>query len=104
MNEDHVGEIIAEIRETGGWAPVVNWIRDHYPSHIGQKLYTSPMPGWQPIETAPKDGTTVLLYISKALNRLDDAIPITIGNYGVNGGPEEDPTWTFAGWDWCHDE
>lgn len=59
---------------------------------------------WRPMDTAPEDGTDVLLLIADPENPLQDANPsVTIGTFGVEGGPEEDPTWTFAGWCWVHD-
>ena len=59
---------------------------------------------WLPIETAPKDGTTVLLLVADGEHNLQDEDPgITIGSFGVEGGPEEDPTWHFAGWSWYQD-
>jgi len=59
---------------------------------------------WQPMETAPLDGRSVLLLIENPEHPLEDTNPCaTIGSYGVMGGPEEDPTWTFAGWSWTHD-
>ena len=59
---------------------------------------------WQPIETAPTDGTAVLLLIDDGDFPLDDCNPcISIGSYGTEGGPEYDPTWCFAGWNWCQD-
>lgn len=59
---------------------------------------------WRPISTAPLDGSTVLLLIDSPEHALnDDLYSVSIGSYGVDGGPENDPTWHFAGWDWCHD-
>lgn len=62
---------------------------------------------WQPIESAPKDGTSVLLLIDpqdSAHSLHDDSFVVSIGSYGVEGGAEVDPTWCFAGWSWSHDE
>ena len=36
-------------------------------------------PCWQPIETAPKDGTEILMYLPGVNN-------VVSGNWGVNGG------------------
>jgi len=51
---------------------------------------------WQPMETALKDGTLVLLLIKADddyFNAVEDGLVArTIGSYGVHGGPEEDPT------------
>jgi len=33
----------------------------------------------------------------------DDTLWTSIGSYGVEGGPEDDPTWNFAGWSWQQD-
>jgi len=61
--------------------------------------------GWRPIETAPLDCADVLLLIDDPENPLQDARrSVSIGAYGVHGGPDRDPTWCFAGWDWCRDE
>lgn len=62
------------------------------------------MTGWRTIESAPLDGTEVLLLIEHPEHPLhDDSPSVSIGAYGVHGGREADPTWCFAGWDWCHD-
>lgn len=60
--------------------------------------------GWQPMGTAPKDGDSVLLLIEGGEHPLQDENPsVSIGAFGVHGGPEEDPTWDFAGWSWQQD-
>lgn len=59
---------------------------------------------WLSIETAPKDGTCVLLLVADGEHPLQDEDPsVTIGSYGVEGGPAEDPTWHFPGWSWHQD-
>ena len=59
---------------------------------------------WQPMESAPLDGTTVLLLIQDSEYPLtDDSVSVSLGAYGTKGGPEYDPTWSFAGWDWEQD-
>ncbi|HCZ48394.1 MAG TPA: hypothetical protein DCZ11_05265 [Gammaproteobacteria bacterium] len=61
--------------------------------------------GWRPIETAPLNGDDVLLLIEQPENPLHNASrSVSIGAYGVDGGRENDPTWCFAGWDWCADK
>jgi hypothetical protein len=61
---------------------------------------------WQPMACAPKDGTPVLLLVEgDDANLMEDApVGRTIGMYGVNGGADVDPTWSFPGWNWCSDE
>ena len=59
---------------------------------------------WRPMATAPTDGACVLLLIDNPDHPLEDENPaISLGSYGVFGGPEEDPHWCFAGWDWSFD-
>ena len=59
---------------------------------------------WRPIETAPKDGSSVLLLVEDSDYPLEDErATATIGAYGTEGGTEFDQTWNFAGWDWCQD-
>lgn len=61
--------------------------------------------GWQPIETAPKDGTLVFLLISTAddeqFTAMEDSNPSrTVGAYFCDLDP---PCWQFAGWSWEQD-
>lgn len=60
--------------------------------------------GWLPMTNAPTDGTCVRLLIEGGEHPMQDETPsISIGSYGVEGGPEEDPTWHFVGWSWHQD-
>lgn len=57
---------------------------------------------WQPIASAPKDGNAVRLLINGGdFPLIDSDLWETIGNFGVG---ENQDTWTFAGWNWPHDE
>ena len=57
---------------------------------------------WQPIESAPRDGSAVRLLISDGeFPLIDSDTWETIGNFGVG---EDQNAWTFAGWCWTHDE
>jgi hypothetical protein len=59
---------------------------------------------WLPMDSAPQDGTSVLLRIDGGEHALqDDAVSVSIGSFGVEGGPAHDPTWNFAGWCWTQD-
>jgi hypothetical protein len=64
---------------------------------------------WQPIETAPRDGTLVLLLVdySEGEHWIDDepsGLGRTIGhNNDENVGEGEGQGWQFAGWCWTHD-
>jgi hypothetical protein len=59
---------------------------------------------WRPMDTAPKDGTCVRLLIEGGEHPLQDDDPsVSLGSFGVEGGPVDDPTWHFAGWSWHQD-
>lgn len=59
---------------------------------------------WLGMNTAPTDGTAILLLIEDGEHPFDEeGANVTIGSYGVEGGPQVDPTWHFAGWSWEHD-
>lgn len=59
---------------------------------------------WNPMETAPLDGTLVILLIDGGRHPLEDEIVHrTIGSC-VGDGPDADPTWHFAGWCWHSDQ
>lgn len=67
------------------------------------------MNNWQPMNTAPRDGTLVLLLIAPdcpvdaRLNPLEDTAgpSRTIGHNNYDNDGEN--LWQFAGWSWCHD-
>lgn len=60
---------------------------------------------WQPIDTAPRDGTLLLLLIGPAEREQpieDTAGPSrTIGHNNFDNDGED--VWAFAGWCWNHD-
>lgn len=60
--------------------------------------------GWMPMETAPTDGTLVLLLVEgeDAGHRTEDDVRWrTIG--GNNGDNDGEYRWQFAGWSWEQD-
>lgn len=56
--------------------------------------------GWKPIETAPKDGTWVLVYGEGIVSGEDDPRNIAVAQYTdyLNGGKTR-PHWQFAWYD-----
>lgn len=58
---------------------------------------------WLHPNTAPKDGTMVLLLVCFSENSTEDTTTaITIGSNAFENTGVED--WQFAGWDWSYDE
>ena len=55
---------------------------------------------WQPIETAPKDGTWVMLYGKESWTEQDDKVqPIVVGFWNASSRYKEDWGWAFCFWD-----
>lgn len=55
---------------------------------------------WLPIESAPKDGTDILLLIENSSNPMQDELQsVSIGAFNI----ADDNEWTFAGWHWEQD-
>lgn len=66
------------------------------------------MTTWQPIETAPKDGTLLILMVDADIDSEDSSHPTenelsyrTIGSNNLDH--DGDDLWRFAGWCWQHD-
>lgn len=59
--------------------------------------------GWNPMETAPKDGTVVRLLVQFTEHNLQEGLE-EVPTIGVNCGDYDgEPEWKFAGWDWTND-
>ena len=67
-----------------------------------EKMLSPVESGWQPIETAPKDGSLLLLLTSGSDNLVEDAIHSrTIGHNSFEHTEVDE--WQMAGWCWSHD-
>lgn len=59
---------------------------------------------WNTMESAPKDGTLIILLCSGgAFNTEDDHTWRSIGAWQEDDSKEEDGSWQIAGWCWTHD-
>jgi hypothetical protein len=77
--------------------------QDFWTGKIREFSFQGPSGGWQPIETAPKDGTLLDLYIPHVEDRplTDEGYSVTIGmnNFDNDG----DDNWQYVGWNWEQD-
>jgi hypothetical protein len=82
---------------------IQRWAFKHL-SGAGERSTPAEPQGWLSMDSAPKDGTCVLLRIEGGEHPMQDDDPsVSIGSYDTEGGPEEDPTWNFTGWTWHQD-
>jgi hypothetical protein len=107
MNYDRPLDIQKALDRTPGYHSPIAWMtavkdRIRWLSRLVEKLLAEKQ--WQPMDTAPKDNTLVLLLVeySDGAHPLEDShIARTIGHnsYGDTGEDQ----WQFAGWSWCQD-
>jgi hypothetical protein len=78
------------------------------PHHSQEAPAPQESDGWRPIETAPRDGTLVLLQVEQTAemersnNPTEDELTYrTIGSNNVENDGED--AWSFAGWNWEND-
>ena len=83
-------------------------IAENYRQYVQGSLWAAFMAGfltthaWRPIETAPKDGTLLLLMIAADVDSEDSSMP-TEDDLHNNFDHDGEDRWQFAGWCWSHD-
>ena len=85
-------------------AGLTNYAHCNIDKFYNQLLAAAPQPEelspWLPIESAPKDGTDILLLIENSSNPMQDELQsVSIGAFNI----ADDNEWTFAGWHWEQD-
>lgn len=105
LDESEAGHETVELmraleRNGNAWMRKCGWSRNRYDELLAEGWQ------WQPMDTAPKDGTLVLLLIAPSEERdhaLEDTAEAsrTIGHNNFDNDGED--RWQFAGWCWSHD-
>lgn len=73
-----------------------------YANAVLDKVLGEPV-AWNPMETAPTDGTIVRLLVEFTDNSLEDS-PEPVATIGHNSFDDTlIDEWQFAGWNWSHD-
>ncbi len=74
-----------------GYAPIfAGYIDTLEPSKLMTRKQRGPMTAWQPIETAPKDGTLVLLFVPDGHTNGERGPGVTVGSYDPRTQKEVD--------------
>jgi hypothetical protein len=67
--------------------------------HMTNDFDLPALPGWQPIETLPRDGRLVVVYRPLAMETGDDTITVTRTSKTPTTSPQGVKHWTTR---WCH--